>query len=278
MEHDRQIELARGFHALHERHGAVLIPNAWDAGSAAILARLGFPAVATTSGGMAWSLGYPDGEAAPLAETLAAVARITRAVEVPVTVDFEAGYGVTPEAVGANVRALLEAGAVGLNLEDGVAHEYLREANEAAARIAAARAAAEAAGIPAFINARVDVWMVGHGADEAERIDEALRRAEAYLAAGADGVYPIGASDPATLARLCAEIPAPINVAARPGLAGRAELAELGVARITTATRLATSAYARLREVAAELRDSGCFDALAASFEYGHAQALFPPS
>lgn len=275
MDRPTQVTYAQRLRALHNRQHPLLLPNAWDAGSAALFVSLGFPAVATTSGGMAWSLGYADGEQAPLDDVLAAIGRITRVVPAPVTVDFEAGFGDSPAAVAAHVRRAIDAGIAGLNLEDGIRHEILRPIDEAAARIQAAREAAECAGVPIFINARVDTFMTPWHDGEAARTEETVRRAEAYLAAGADGIYPIGASEPALLRTLAARIPAPINIAARDGLPDLAELAALGIARVSTATRLASLAYAGTRAAALRLKDSGQFDGLDAGFGYADMQRLF---
>jgi len=274
MVRTRQQELARRFTALHRAPLPLLLPNAWDAGSAALFASLGFPAVATTSGGVAWSLGYADGERLPMAELLAAVRRMVRVLDVPLTVDFEGGFGATPGAVGESVRALLDCGATGLNIEDGIDHARLRNVDDAVARIAAARAAADALGVPAFINARVDCWIIG-GAQPQAPFDEAVARARAYLAAGADGVYPIALADPDTIAAFCAAVAAPVNVGARTGLPALPELGRLGVARVSTATRLATLALSAAREAAIALRDSGRFDGLDATFGYEGVQTLF---
>ncbi len=149
-------------------------------------------AIATTSGGLAWSLGYADGEQAPPAEVPAAIARITRVVELPATVDMESGYGDTLAAAGASVRAIIAAGAVGINLEDGLpGHRGLRPCTEAAARIEAARRAATAASVPIVINARADTCVQHPGDSDASCFDDTVQRAQAYLAAGADCVYPI---------------------------------------------------------------------------------------
>lgn len=275
MDKQTQIERTARFRALHDRKRILLLPNAWDAGSARVFADLGFPAIATTSAGVAWSLGYPDGEQAPLAEVIAATRRIVRATALPVSADIEAGYGATPEAVGASVRAVIDAGVAGINLEDGVQHATLRDVDDAARRIAAARAAAHAAGVPIVINARVDVWMVGMGANEAARLDEALRRARAYLAAGADCIYPIGLIERATIAALVAALDAPVNLGARPGLPELAELGRLGVARVSTATRLATLALSAARAGADALGRTGRVEALDAPFGYKDMQRLF---
>ncbi|MCC6869038.1 MAG: isocitrate lyase/phosphoenolpyruvate mutase family protein [Burkholderiales bacterium] len=275
MDGPGQVERAQRFRALHDRRRVLLLSNAWDAGSAGIFTDLGFDAIATTSGGIAWSLGYADGERAPLDEVLAAIRRIVRVTSLPVSVDFEAGYGATPDDVAASVRAVIAAGAVGINLEDGVRHETLRDIDDAARRIAAARAAAQAAGVPIFINARIDAWIIGGNASEAQRIDDALSRARAYLAAGADGIYPIALANPETIAMLCVRIDAPVNVGARGGLPDLAALARLGVARVSTATRLAALAYAAAREAARTVQSSGRVDNLDAAFGYPDLQRIF---
>ncbi len=278
MDKQVQIERAQRFRALHDRRRVLLLPNAWDAGSARVFEDLGFDAIATTSGGVAWSLGYADGEHAPLEEVIRAVWRIVRVVSLPVTVDFEAGYGESPEAVAASVRAVIDAGAVGINLEDGIRHERLREVDDAAQRIAAAREAAREMGVPIVVNARSDAWIIGGEAGVAERFDETLRRAQAYLAAGADCLYPIALADTDTIARLCAELDAPINVGLRPGLPDVATLGRLGVARVSTATRLAMLALSQAREAARQWRDTGRFAPLDAGFGYPELQRLFPDS
>ncbi len=274
MSAHEQIELAQRFRALHDRRRVLLLPNAWDAGSARVFADLGFDAVATTSGGVAWSLGYADGQRAPLAEVTAAIRRMVRVTPVPLSVDFESGYGESPEAVAASVREVIAAGAVGINIEDGIAHERLRDVDDAARRVAAARQAAHAAGVPIVINARVDTWIIASDAGNDERLEETLRRARAYLSAGADCIYPIALAGPETIARICSALDAPVNVGVRAGMPGVAELARLGVARISTATRLASLALSCAREAAQELRDHGSFDRLQGAFGYPDMQRL----
>ena len=277
-----QVDRAQAFRQMHDRAAILLLPNAWDAGSARLFARR-FAAIATTSAGVAWSLGYADGEQAPLAEVLAAIQREyladatgARLFELPVTADIETGYGEAPADVAATVRAVIAAGAVGINLEDGrPGHGPLRPVDEAAARIRAAREAAEGAGVPIVINARVDNWMQHDATAPAERLADAVQRAQAYLAAGADGIYPIGLDDRATLAALARAVDAPINVAAGPGMPDLAELARLGVARVSTATRFATLAMAAVDHAAAAMLESGRFDSLASAFTYADAQQLF---
>jgi 2-methylisocitrate lyase-like PEP mutase family enzyme len=275
MDKQAQIKRAQRLRALHDRSRVLLLPNAWDAGSARVFTSLGFDAIATTSGGVARSLGYADGEQAPLAEVAAAIRRIVRVTPLPVSVDFEAGYGESPEAVAGSVRTVIDAGAVGINLEDSIRHETLREVDDAARRITAAREAAREAGVPIVVNARVDIWIIAAGANEAERIDETLRRARAYLAAGADCIFPIGLAKADVIGRLCADIDAPVNVAAWPGLPDLAELGRLGVARVSTATLLATLALSAAREAAQTMRESGRFDGLHAALSHQDLQQLF---
>lgn len=283
LEKGFQKALAERLLALHDRKKLLVLPNAWDAGSARLFEAMGFDAVATTSGGMAWSLGFADGEQMPLTQVLASVRRMTSVTSVPVTVDFEAGYGESPRDVFRSVLAVIDAGAAGINIEDGIRHEVLRDASDAAERIAAAREAADSAGIPIVINARVDTFMVHAHSTETSRdnsdiVSETIRRAELYIAAGADGIYPIALSDPETIGTLCNTIDAPVNIGARVGLPDLARLAGLGVARVSLATRLASLAYSAAREAAQRLQSTGSFDGLDAAFGYEEFQKLFTAS
>jgi 2-methylisocitrate lyase-like PEP mutase family enzyme len=213
----------------------LVLPNAWDAASARVFEAAGFAAIATTSGGVANALGYGDHEQAPPAEMLAAAARITRAVAVPVTVDFEAGYGLAPREI---VERLIAAGAAGFNYED-TDHRgegALVDAERQAERIAALKEASRAAGVNLVLNARVDVFIQRQGSLE-EQIAEGLRRAALYRQAGADCVYPILLSDEQAIAAFAKD--GPMNVNLRPG--GQLTLqhaAELGVRRVSYAVSL----------------------------------------
>lgn len=279
MNQQIQIDLAQAFRRMHDRTNVLLLPNAWDAASARLLAQRGFAAIATTSAGVAWSLGYADGEQAPIAEVLAAIARMTRVIDVPLTADIETGYGETPEAVAVTVQAVIAAGAVGVNIEDGMpGHGPLRSIEAASARLRAAREAATASGVPIVINARVDNWMQHDDADAAARLADAIGRARAYLAAGADCIYPIALRESATLASLVRALDAPVNVIAGPGTPGLAELARIGVARVSTATRFATLALGAVDRAASAMLASGRFDGLAGDFTYADAQRLFEPA
>ncbi|GGO29694.1 carboxyvinyl-carboxyphosphonate phosphorylmutase [Microbispora rosea subsp. aerata] len=223
-------EKAAALRALHVPGDPVVLPNAWDAASARAVEAAGFPAVATGSESVAAALGYEDGHDTPVDEMFAAVARITRVVTVPVTADVERGYGLEPAEL---VERIAAAGAVGCNLEDSDPPTgAMIDAAEQADFLAAVRAAADEAGTGLVINARVDTFMHGSGTPE-ERLAEAIDRGRRYLAAGADCVYPILASDPEVIGALAREIGGPINVFFRPGMPSIRDLAALGVARVS---------------------------------------------
>jgi 2-methylisocitrate lyase-like PEP mutase family enzyme len=276
MDAAQQARQAERFRSMHQAPPLLLLPNAWDALSARIFETAGFAAIATTSGGVSWAIGYADGEAAPWDEVVAATRRIVRAVTVPVTADIEAGFGDTPEAVGRSVDDIIAAGAVGINLEDGTpqAAALIRTIADAAARIRAARAAAQAAGVPIVINARTDLWLRNLG-DPTRRFDDAVERGRAYLAAGADCFYPIGLRELETIRRLARTLAAPINVNIRAGSPSVAELEALGVARASTASQIALVAATVIREAAVDIKATGRFDRLNPAMTQADAQALF---
>ncbi|MGA8115980.1 MAG: isocitrate lyase/phosphoenolpyruvate mutase family protein [Actinocatenispora sp.] len=218
------------FRSLHRPGRPVVLPNAWDAASARIVRDAGFPAVATSSIAVAESLGYADGGGAPAAEMFAAAGRIAAAVDVPVTVDAEDGYGLPPEEL---VERLVSVGAVGCNLEDSTGGA-LTDVDIHAARLATVRAAAVRSGIPLVINARVDVFVRSGGTPEADLVDEAVARANRYLAAGADCAYPILCRREETMAALIERIDGPVNLHWSAEGPSVARLADLGVARVST--------------------------------------------
>jgi len=226
---EQRCELLR---SLHVPGTPLVLPNAWDAASARAVVAAGFPVVATTSGGVAATLGYEDEERAPAEEMLAAGGRIARSVEVPVTIDAEAGYGLSP---GDLVDALLRSGAAGCNLEDtDHATGHLVATDSHASRLAEVRAAADERGYGLVVNARIDVFLSERGAHtDRELMDEAVARARAYRASGADCVYPIFLSDAHAIAAFVEAVEAPVNVLARPQAPPTARLAEMGVARIS---------------------------------------------
>lgn len=271
-----QAQSADLFRNKHRGPRLLLLPNAWDAMSARVFVEVGFDAIATTSGGLAWSLGYADGEQAPWVEVVAATARIVRVAQVPVTADIEAGYGATPDAVMRSVTEIIRAGAVGVNLEDGTPRGAapIRDVADAADRIRAAREAARAAAVPIVINARTDLYLRNIG-DDVSRFEETVERGKAYLTAGADCVYPIGLRDPATIGRLVKALQAPINIMVRAGVPSVAELEALGVARASTASAVSLMAMTTTRRIAEEMRATGRFDKLAPGMAQADAQRLF---
>jgi 2-methylisocitrate lyase-like PEP mutase family enzyme len=277
MTRDKQKQLADAFRGMH-RGPLLLLPNAWDAMSARQFEAAGFPAIATTSGGVAWALGYADGEKSPWPEIVSAHERITRVVREPVTADIEAGFGETPADVGKSIAAIVRTGVVGFNLEDGTPRPDMpvRPIEDAVARIRAARQAAEAAGVPAVINARTDIYLKNVG-DPAGRFDEVVKRAKAYLAAGADCIYPFGFIDMETVGRLAKAIPAPINIVARAGAPPVAELQKLGVARVTIASGATLAVMSLIKTIGDDLRATGTYDGIGHSMNRPEAQKLFEP-
>ncbi|MFI5527552.1 isocitrate lyase/phosphoenolpyruvate mutase family protein [Kitasatospora sp. NPDC051853] len=262
---------------LRELHkdGVLVLPNAWDAGSAALIARAGVAAIATTSGGVSWSQGKPDQQALSRDEMVEQVRRIAAAVELPVTADVEGGYGPTPEDVAATVEAVIAAGAVGINLEDSKPDFTLFTAEEQADRIRAARAAAERAGLPELVvNLRTDVFLFGIG-EEAGRLDDVLARAAAYAEAGADGLFVPGLLDLAVIAELVKGQPLPVNVMAGPGAPTVAEFEAAGVRRVSVGTAVAQAAYTLAQRAAEELVTRGTYQELAGALDFGTVNGAF---
>ena len=263
---------------LRELHtGSMLIlPNAWDAGSAALIALAGAEAIATTSGGVAWSLGRSDGQRLTREEMMAQVARIVAAVTIPVTADIESGYGPGPEDVAATVEAVIAVGAVGVNIEDSRAPGGpLFGPAEQAARIQAARTASASAGLPGlYINARTDVFLFGIGAPQT-RLDDVLARSAAYAQAGADGLFVPGLTDVQTIAELAKASPLPINVMAGPGAPPAAELQSAGVRRVSVGTAITQAAYTLAMRAATELLATGTYAELEAALDFGAINNLF---
>ncbi len=256
-----QIAKAEAFRQMHEGRRILVLPNAWDAASARIFEDVGFKAVATTSAGVSYTAGYPDGEAIPRDDMMTMVRWIARSVDVPVTADIESGFGDSPREVAETVRMIIEAGAIGINLEDSIhsSGSELYDLSSAVERIRAARAAAQSAGIPIVINGRTDVFLLGIG-EKASRFDHAVRRLNAYREAGADCLYPIGYLDVPTIAALTKAIKGPLNVTGLPGMPSVAELEALGVARVSTASGPVRVAMTAIRKMALKLARTGTFD------------------
>jgi len=257
------------FRALHEPGRLLLLANAWDAGSARLIEARGAAAIATTSAGLAWSRGHPDGDRLPPGVLAAAVGEIARVVSVPLSVDIEGGYASDPHAVGENVRAVIEAGAVGINLEDGAAPPALL-----CAKIEAARTIAAKTGVDLFVNARCDVFLRGLTAREAA-VPETLARAERYRAAGCDGFFAPGVRDAAAIREIASALgPLPLNVLAVPGLPPLAELRALGVRRLSAGSGIAALAYGAAQRAAVRFLEDGVLD-FGAAAPYAEMNALF---
>jgi 2-methylisocitrate lyase-like PEP mutase family enzyme len=256
---------AEAFRRMHDRGRILVLPNAWDAASARIFEEARFSAIATTSAGVSYTAGYPDGEAIPREDMVRIVRWIAHSVRVPVTADIESGFGTSPGEVGETVRMVIDAGAVGINLEDTVhsaglgAERQLYDLPLAVERIRAARAAAEAAGVPIVINGRTDVYLLGIG-EKSSRMEHAVRRLNAFREAGADCLYPIGYLDADTIAALVKAINGPVNVIGVPATPSIAELQSLGVARVSTASGPARIAMTATHKLASELARNGTFD------------------
>jgi 2-methylisocitrate lyase-like PEP mutase family enzyme len=268
---------ARKFLELHQGPKTLLLPNAWDVASARVFEEAGFPAVATTSAGVAFSLGYPDGEKLPLDELLEVVGRISRALRAPLSVDFETGYGARPEDAARSVRRLLEEGAVGLNLEDSRKGEQggLEERSLHVEKIRAVREVGEDYGVPLVINARTDVFLAAIGEPDG-RLDHAVRRVNAYREAGADCLFVPGVSDRETIAELVRRVRGPLNVLAVPGTPRLSELETLGVRRVTVGSGAMRATLGLVRRIAAELKGAGTYSSfLEGALSYPEANGLF---
>ena len=253
-----QIEKAKQLQSLHDEAPILVLPNAWDVGSALVLQDAGAKAVATASAGIAYTLGVPDGEVATRGQMLEAVGRIAKRLSVPVSADMETGYGDTPQEVAETTRLTIDAGAVGINLEDSRKDQpgVLRSADEMAERVSAAYAAAKDMGVPIVINARTDVFSARIGEKDG-RLAHAVERANAYRSAGAGSLFVPGVRDPETIAALAKAIDGPLNILATPGCPPVAELDKLGVARLTVGPGLAHAALGATRRAAEALLNEG---------------------
>ena len=254
---------AASFRVLHSGREILLLPNVWDVASARLIEESGFKAAATSSAGIAFSLGYADGQRISREQMLAVIAGIAKAVRVPVTADVEAGYGKTPEDAGRTARAVVEAGAVGMNLEDAIGDSpsVLVELPLQLEKIRAVREMASRLRIPLVLNARTDMYLLQIG-DPAERYDETVRRLSAFREAGADCVFAPGLRDAPTIGRLVADLKCPINILAGPGSPSVPELSKLGVARVSLGSATMRATVGCLRRIAQELKATGTYSNL----------------
>jgi 2-methylisocitrate lyase-like PEP mutase family enzyme len=273
----RKAELLR---KLHSGPRMLVLPNAWDVASARVLEELGYPAIATTSAGVAFPLGYPDGQRISRDEMLEAVARIARAVRVPVTADMESGYGITPKDMAETAKAIVAAGAVGLNFEDVIGDTESSQVETAlqAGKIRALRETSASAGVPLVINARTDVYLMPIG-PEATRFERTVERLRAYRAAGADCVFAPGVKERPLIEKLVKAVAAPLNILVTPGCPSIPELEKLGVARASIGSGVMRSALGLVRRIGKELLETGTY---ASTFEgaipFAELNALLAPS
>ncbi|MET0274212.1 MAG: isocitrate lyase/phosphoenolpyruvate mutase family protein [Phenylobacterium sp.] len=248
---------AEAFRALHKGPDILVLPNGWDAASVALMADAGARAVATSSAAVAWAHGYPDGDVLPFAIAVQAIAEMARALPVPLTADIEGGYTDDLGELADNISRVIEAGAVGVNLEDGS-----RDPDLHARKVEAARKAADKTGVPLFINARVDVYLRGLAEGEAAFV-ESVRRAGLYQAAGADGIFVPGPNEDELVGRLAGAIALPLNLMGRAGLSKAKRLQALGVRRVSSGARPFRAAYSALNRAMIAFLAEGDADALA---------------
>jgi 2-methylisocitrate lyase-like PEP mutase family enzyme len=272
---ESQTNQAIQFRQLHRGPAVLILPNVWDVVSARIFEDAGFPAIATTSAGIAFSLGHPDGQRIPREEMMARIGRIARAVHVLVSADVESGYGSTPEDAAKTTRELIEMGVVGMNLEDasGRPDQPLADLQLAIEKIRAARQAAMQLGAQIVVNARTDVYLLPGGNPDAD-YSEALRRLVAFREAGADCVFAPGLKDAETIGRLVKAVACPLNVLAGPGSPSIPELAGLGVARVSVGSGPMRATLGLLRRLAEELKSSGTYSAMEGAVPYAEVNRL----
>lgn len=238
-----QQEQVRAFHALHQ-DGLLILPNAWDAGSARVIEEAGARAIATSSAAVSWAHGYPDGQALPLATLIASVREIVRVARVPVSADFEGGFADDPSTVGDFVSRLIEVGAAGINIEDGQGSPDVL-----CAKIERVRHEAARKGVDLWVNARVDVYLFKLAEGDAA-YSETVRRAKLYTDAGANSIFVPGAAEEALIVRLVNDISLPLNVLAWPGLPDAAKLKSLGVRRLSAGASLGRATLGYMRSLA----------------------------
>ena len=259
----KQQAAAETLRAMHRGQRLLLLPNAWDVASARIFEDAGFGAIATTSAGIAFALGYPDGQRISRDEMLRAVSRIAAALKVPVTADVEAGYGDRPEDAAQTALAVIESGAVGMNLEDASrdTNHPLVDLPQQVEKIAAVQQSAQRTGVPIVLNARTDVYLLQVGPAE-KRYDQALRRLAAFRDAGADCVFLPGLRDAATIGRMVKDLDFPLNILAGPGSPSVPELQKLGVARVSLGSSPMRATLGLLGRMAEELKTTGTYRSL----------------
>lgn len=256
-----QAKKAERFLALHHDAKLLVLPNIWDPLGARLLQHLEFPAVATASAAVSFSLGYDDGQHVTFAAMLDVIRRVAAAVDIPVTADIERGYGETPTAIADNVREVVRAGVVGINIEDSIGEGGpLLPVNEQCERIRAIRRMADREGIPLVINARTDGFLFRTRETKSEILEETIERGRAYLSAGADCLYPITAGDLETLSAIRGALDCPLNVYATVGAAPMRDLEDAGISRLSLGPWLLKTSLTAMKRVALSLKEYGPFE------------------
>jgi 2-methylisocitrate lyase-like PEP mutase family enzyme len=258
-----QARKADALRRLHLGPRILVLANAWDVASARVMEDLGYPAIATTSAGIAASLGYPDGQLISRDEMLGIVARIAKAVRVPVTADIEAGYGITPEDMAETAKSVIEAGAVGMNLEDitGADESSHVELPLQIKKIHAIREAGASSGVPLVLNARTDIYLMPIGPVET-RFERTVERLRAYRRAGADCLFVPGLYDGETIAKLVKAVGAPVNILMNAAAPSIPELEKMGVARVSAGSGIMRAALGYARRVGKELMEAGTYTSM----------------
>lgn len=263
MDMTAQGRKAEELRKLHGGPRVLVLPNAWDVASARVLEELGYPAIATTSAGVAFALGYPDGQRVSRDEMLEVVERIARAVRVPVTADMEAGYGTTLADMEETAKAIVAAGAVGLNLEDVIGETESSQVNTElqAEKIRTIRQVSASRGVSLVIDARTDIYLMPIG-PEAMRFERTVERLRAYRAAGADCVFAPGVKERELIEKLVKAVAAPLNILVTPGCPSIPELQKMGVARASIGSGVMRSTLGLVRRIGKELQSAGTYSAL----------------
>lgn len=264
------------FRGLHQGPSILVLSNAWDVASAKIFSALGFPAIATTSAGIANCLGYADGENIPADEMLFMIKRIVNAVDVPVTADIEAGYSNDTKELSRTIASVIGLGVVGINFEDSSASNELVDVNLQTEKLRIVRETALSLSADLFINARVDVYLLGVGKQD-ERLRNTIDRAHHYKAAGADCVFIPGVADERVISSLVKNIPGPINILAVANTPPTEVLEKLGVARVSTGSGPARACSTLARRIGRELIDQGTYSSFTHdAMTYKEMNSLFP--
>lgn len=270
LEEKMAMNRAETFRLLHRNSAPLRLANAWDAGSARIVEALGAEAVATTSAGVAWALGYPDGYRLPVQELALLTASIVRAIRIPLSVDVENGYTDQASEIARNLGPIFESGAVGINIEDGQDAPSLL-----AGKIEQAKLTAGKLGLDVFVNARTDVYLQGL-VPEGQRLEETIKRTRLYREAGADGIFVPSLTEPGAIRAIVESTDLPVNLLARPGLPDAAELAKLGVRRLSAGSAIAAAAWQTVADLTKDFLATGnSAGVLKNNMPYGHLQNLF---